>query len=344
MEVNLLNNKVTISDIAEALGISTISVSRALAGQTGVSKELRDTILSKAKELGYTRSKNKSEHNILVLHKKPYVQDNSNFTYMVQGLEKALQKVGADYDMEFIDKSNQDEMILPYKLSKERNFDGIIFMGKFNEEYVKFIKNKVNNFIFYTGYSPSYDCDSVWFNFNNGGYKQCEYLIKKGHKDIGFIGSKSVLFRNKEKVLGITTALEDYKVPIQQDFFIYVEENFDENFQDKVMKIINSSHRPTAIICQWDFIAVKLMNLLYTKGISVPGDISIVGSGNTELSSLSIPPLTTLDLNIEYSCEVAVDLLVKRINNESKPFENININSTLIERGSVKSNVKENNS
>ena len=56
------------------------------------------------------------------------------------------------------------------------------------DEYVDFISTKIKNQVFYTGYSPSFDCDSVWYNFNNGGYKQCEYLIKKGHTKIGFLG------------------------------------------------------------------------------------------------------------------------------------------------------------
>ena len=77
---------------------------------------------------------------------------------------------------------------------------------------------------------------------------------------------------------------------------------------------------------------------MYEKGIKVPEDISVIGSGNTEMSSLSIPALTTLELNIEYSCEVAVELLLKRINKPDKPYENITINSILVERESVKSN------
>jgi len=80
----------------------------------------------------------------------------------------------------------------------------------FNSEYLSFISTKIKNQVFFTGYSPSFDCDSVWYNFNNGGYKQCECLIKNGHTKIGFLGNSSV-YKNKEKVLGITSALEDYK-------------------------------------------------------------------------------------------------------------------------------------
>jgi LacI family transcriptional regulator len=324
-------DKVKISDIAKALEVSTISVSRALSGQSGVSTDLRDKILTKAKELGYFKVKNNEDIKILVLHQKPFVQDTSNYSYMVQGVERIIQKIGCEYDLEFVDKEHQDELYLPYKIQKGICFDGIIFIGRFNSEYVNFISKKIKNQVFYTGYSPSFDCDSVWYNFNNSGYKQCEYLIKKGHKEIGFLGNSSI-YKNKEKVLGITSALEDYQLPIRDELFIY-----EENFEERVTELINRKDAPTAIICQWDYTAIKLIKFLYEKGIKVPDNISVIGSGNTEMSSLYIPALTTLELNIEYACESAVDLLLKRINRPDKPYENIMINSALIERDSVKS-------
>jgi LacI family transcriptional regulator len=327
----LKGDKVKISDIAKELNVSTISVSRALSGQTGVGDELRSKILNKAKEMGYFKVKSTENIKILVLHQKTFIQDTSNYSQMVQGIEGAIQKAGCEYDFEFVDKDHQDELYLPYKIQKGTKFDGIIFIGRFNSKYVQFISNKIKNQVFYTGYSPSFDCDSVWYNFNNGGYKQCEYLIKNGHTQIGFLGNSSV-YKNKEKVLGITSALEDYKLPIRDELFIY-----EENFEEKIIKLIGSKDAPTAIVCQWDYTAIKLIKFLYENGIKVPDDISIVGSGNTEMSSLSIPALTTLELNIDYSCQVAVSLLLKRISNPHKPYENITINSILVERDSVKS-------
>ena len=325
------SDRTKISDIAEALGVSAMTVSRALSGQYGVSQELRTRIIEKAKEMGYTKFKSNSDLNLLVLHQKPYLQDNSNYSLMIQGIERAIQKVGAGYQIEFVEKKKQDEMQLPLKLSKGNNFDGIIFVGGFNQEYVNFLKDKVKNQVLYTGYSPSYDYDSVWFNFNNGGYKQCEYLIKMGHKNIGFIGGRNP-YKNQEKVMGITSALEYYGLPVRSEFFMYV----DDSFEDKIMELLSKENRPTALICQWDYTAIRLIKMLHERGIRVPEDISVVGSGNTEMSSLCIPSLTTLDLNIDFSCETAVELLIRRINNPEKPNESILINSILIERDSVR--------
>lgn len=323
-------DKITISDIAKELKVSTISISRALLGQSGVSDELRSKILNKAKEMGYLKVKNNSDINILVLHRSPFIQDSSNYSHMIQGIQEAIQALGCGYDLELADKERQEQLYLPNKIEKGINYDGLILIGRFDIEYSNFIAKKIKNQVFYTGYSPSFDCDSVWYNFNNSGYKQCEYLIKMGHKKIGFLINKSS-YINKEKALGIMLALEDYKLNVIDEFFVD-----DENLETNILKLIDAKNMPTAMICQWDYTAIKFIKLLLKEGIKVPEDISVIGSGNTEMSSLSIPSLTTLDLNINYACESAVVLLLKRINNPNKPYESININSTLIERDSVK--------
>lgn len=324
-------DKVTISYIAKSLGISNMSVSRALLGQIGVSDDLRNKVLEKAKELKYTKQKKNTPLNVLVLHERPLIDDSTNFSNRVQGIEKVLQMAGTDYNLEFVDKNNQSELYLPFKLARGAHYDGVILLGRFSHKYASFINNKISNLIFYTGYSPSYDYDSVWTNFNNCGYKQCEYLIKNNHKNIAFLGNKSI-FKNKEMLTGIITALEDYDIEVKHDFFIDMQ----NNYKDIIIKLFSKKDRPSAVICQMDSIALELIKILHDINIEVPKDVSIIGTGNTQFSTLSIPSLTTIDLNIEYSCETAVELLFKKINYPDKPKENIGIYSFLVERDSVR--------
>lgn len=328
------NNKVTIAQIAKDLGVSSISVSRAISGQSGVSEELREKILAYASDVGYKKIKareEKEEFNILVLHQRTQIQDNTTFSRKVQGIEKALQNVEAEYSVQFVDKETQENLKLPYKLCKGRTYDGVIFIGEFQKPYVEFMKEYINNQVIFSGYSPSYECDAVWFNFNNAAYKQCEYLIKNGHKSIGFVG-KLNRFKNKDKLIGISAALEDYGLEIKEDLLVDV----DDNFEEKLNQLFDGPNPPTAIICGIDMFAIKLIKFLYKKGIRVPEDVSVVGSGNSEIATLCIPSLTTLELNIEYASTVAVDLLMRRMHDNKKPYEIITINSTLVERDSVK--------
>lgn len=323
--------KVTISHIANILGVSNMSVSRALSGQAGVSEVLRNKVLKKAKELKYTKYKKSNNINILVIHEKSLIDDTSNFSGRIQGIEKVLQENNTKYDLEFVDNDKQTKLYLPYKLSNGTYYDGVILLGRFSIQYANFINDKINNLVFYTGYSPSYNYDNVWFNFNNSAYKQCKYLIENNHKNIGYLGDMS-RFRNKEMLMGIITCLEDHNIKIKNEFFIDMR----NNYKDKIIKLFGKEDKPTAIICEMDFAALELIKILYDTNIKVPEDVSIIGTGNTQISSLSIPSLTTVDLNIEYSCEVVVDLLLKKINTPCKPQENIAIYTSLIKRDSVR--------
>ncbi len=331
MIMKMKPEKPKMSDIAKALNISTISVSRALAGQDGVSDELRRAILLKADEMGYLKPRNPVDYKILVLHQKPFIQDNSNYSHMLQGIAQALQKAGCEYDMEFVDKESQFSHTLPNKIARGSHYHGVLYIGNFESAYVDFLSQRVQNHVLYTGYSPSADSDCVWYNFNNGAYKQCKYLIQRGHVRIGFAGN-SRSYVGKEKLVGIISALEDHDMPVENDFFICADEGFEEIFY----QMIRSGQGPTAIICHWDYTAIKLIKYLHEKGLRVPDDLSIIGSGNTEMASLCIPALTTLELHIDYACETAVALLIKRLGRPEKPAEYIQIGGTLIERDSVK--------
>jgi LacI family transcriptional regulator len=322
--------KITISDIAKTLDISIVSVSRALAGQPGISSALKEKILARAKEMGYRKTPKSTPANILVLHQKPYLMDRSNSSLLLQEIEKALQNANLDYHMEFIDKLSQERLEPPYKLSKGSNFAGVLFIGRFEVAYLNLIRESIKNVTLVTGYSAAWDCDIIRHNFTHAGYRQCEYLIKKGHTRIVFLGDLQ-LFHNQERLLGIMAAYRDHKLPMEQ---LSCWDSLAQN-PAKLDKLFASQARPTAVICNFDHTAIELVKLLHQKNITVPNALSLIGWGNTEMANLAIPALTTMDLNIEYLCEVAVNTILQRINRPDQPYRTIGILSRLVERDSV---------
>ncbi len=327
------NGKVTISDIAKELNVSIVSVSRALAEQPGVSDELKKKITEKAGEMGYTKNKKNEQLKILILYQQAQAQisGSSNISYKLQCLGKTLQEFNAYYHIEFIDRIPQESLTLPYILAQGFHFDGAILIGCFGMQYVALIKEKIKQMLFFTGYSPSYDFDCIWYDFKHAGYKACEYLLRNGHRQIGFIGHKP-LYRNSEKLAGIMTALEAQQLPFNPRLVI----DPDTAYQKNLLELINGQNAPTAFICDYDLTALELIQFLHANRIKVPADLSVIGSGNTEISHLAIPALTTIDVNIGYACKVAVETLVKRINFPDLPYQNIAILSNFIERDSVR--------
>jgi LacI family transcriptional regulator len=323
-------NKTTISLIASELNISPISVSRALLGQEGVSEELRNKIINKAKDMGYIKSKDK-ETKVLVLHGRQNIQDNSNFSYIIGYTEKKLQDMSINYSIEYVSKDKQEKMCLPTKLEKGKNYDGIIFLGRFDSDYASFIKSKIKAAVFLLGYTPCFDGDFVNFNYNNLGYKACNYFIKGGHTKIGFIGGFND-FKNKEFLLGANFCMEKYNLSINNDYIIDAY----DLMENALNNLIEKKDFPSAFICTLDFSAIKLIQYLNSVGLKVPDDISVMGCGNTEMASISSPALTTMDLNLEYSCSAAAILLLSRIKNSKKHYEIISVTGDIIERNSIR--------
>jgi LacI family transcriptional regulator len=330
-----MSEKITLATIAEILNVSPITVSRALSGQPGVGEELRERIINKAKELGYNRIKciDKKYDNveILLLVKHHFFSDNSNFGLMVQGIEKYIKKYAAEFTVEFVENEKQESLEMPYNLSRNNRFSGVILLGRFSDEYISLLREKVSNLVIFNSNSYEVDCDFVYFNFNRTGYKAAKYLIEKGHRKIGFIGVEG-LFNNPQRFLGFSKALERYGIEIVEDYLI----NKASDMEDKIQQLIDQHNLPTAIICQSDNTALKLIKLLYDNGLSVPGDVSVIGIGNTEMSSISIPALTTFDLNIDYAAETAVRLLMNRISDRDRPYRVTYIDTKLVERQSVR--------
>ncbi len=323
--------KVTIADIAQELSLSPVTISRALSGQPGVSSKLKAQILEKAKEMGYSRPQKGEPYKILVLYyKETPVQEASNLARMEQSIEKTLQEAGTDYFAEFIDSQAQKELKVPYHMTKSAAFDGVIFVGRFDPEYEKLIAKTAGSIVSFTGHSNSSEYDCVGFNIHNTGYKQCRYLIENGHRKIGFVSAGGR--KNRDRLLGISTALEDYGISKREDSLFALE----LGHLDSISALFNAGQLPTAFVCDSDYTAMCFVQELFRLGLRIPDDISVIGSGNNEYATLSLTPLTTLDLNIEYCCELAVTTLIKRMERCDKPFESIEVISRLIERDSVK--------
>lgn len=331
MDDKKCDGKITIATIAEILNVSPITVSRALSGQAGVGKELREKILDKAKELGYKKARSMDNITILLLIRNKYVDDNSNFSHMVKGIEESLREYGVQFNMEFVDKDKQNNLELPVSLKRKNNFNGVIMLGGFRDDYVALVQQKIKNLVAFNNYSYKVDCNYVYFNYNRTSYKAAEYLIEKGHKKIGFLGTEG-LFNNPQRFLGFRTALEVNGVELIERYIISKTEEIEE----KLEFLISQNDLPTAFICGADYTAIKLIKILHDNNIPVPGRVSVIGMGNTPISSMSIPELTTFDLNIQYACETAVRILLDKSSDKPEPFSTVYIDTTLVERQSVK--------
>lgn len=131
-----------MSDIAKAMDISTVTVSKALGDKDGVSEELREKIKQKANEMGYRfsyTSKSSKEgftFNISIVVAKHFINDASAFYWvMYRHIVELLQKQNYYGILDVISESDQANRSMPNSVS-DKKVDGVIVLGQFDDEYV----------------------------------------------------------------------------------------------------------------------------------------------------------------------------------------------------------------
>lgn len=327
----MVSKKVTIAQIAEALGVSSISVSRALSGSPGVSDELRDRIQNKAQELGYKRGKKTARKNVLLLIQRKFEADASNFSLLVQSLEHYVRQLGMGFSMEFVERSKQEEHVLPENLGHGQRMDGVILLGQFVDSYAVFLQQHVPNMVIFNGTSDQVDADFVYFNFNRAGYQATRHLLDKGHTQIGLVGVEG-RFNTCQRLNGYRRALDQAEIDFNPDYLIDAHEGLEAGIE----AMIAANNLPSAFVCNSDRTAIKLVKYLHERDIAVPEQVSVIGNGNMEVASWVLPPLTTFDLNLDHACEMAAQRLLTRIEQPEVPEVTIFVNPDFVERKSVK--------
>ena len=101
-------------------------------------------------------------------------------------------------------------------------------------------------------------------------------------------------------------------------------------------ELISQQDLPTAFICNSDYTALRLIKFLHQHGVGVPSAVSVIGSGNHDMASMSIPGLTSFDLSIEHASRLVVQTLLNHIRQPELPWITLYVDTKLVERESVR--------
>ena len=328
---------VTMSDIAKAMNVSTVTVSKALGDRDGVSAELRERIKQKATEMGYRvhagthGAKDGLTYNIGIIVAKHFISDASSFYWIVyRYIVELLQKQNYYGMLEVVNDHNGMEEIPNSVL--DHKVDGLIVLGQLSDEYIsKLISHQLPT-VFLDFYGSREDADAVLSDNFYGAYMLTSHLIENGHRRIGFLGSIGSTSSIQDRYLGYYKALLENRIPLRQDWVIGDRSNESDIFPEFTLP----QDMPTAFVCNCDETAYKLVNQLKNAGYSVPEDISVVGYDNHIYSTICNPRLTTIDVNIRVMSTEAVDIILHKIRDVNYRRGRTLVTGKLVRRESVK--------
>lgn len=329
-------------DIAEKLGVSSVTISKALNDKEGVSDELKEKIKVVAEEMGYrfnTHAKSMKEglsYNLGIVIPERFTGTTQSFyLQFYQLLSKVLDNYHYSGILNILSQDDEDKLVLP-RIYNEKKVDGLIFLGQIDKKYVAEIQNIESPVIFLDFYTDQNEIDCVLTDNFYGVYEVTNYLIRNGHRKIAFVGNVHATSSIQDRFLGYYKSLLEHRIDLKD---VYVIKDRDE--LGRYIDIKFPADMPTAFVCNNDEVAYNLINELQKNGIQVPEDCSVVGFDNSIYAKLTNPSLTTVAVDMEEMSKVAVKFIMEKLKNPQKKYGRTFIKGNIIHRGSVKKILKE---
>ena len=311
----------TIKDISKMAGVSPATVSRVLNHDEtiNVSIETRKKIFEVAETLSYTkhikpRDTSANILNIGLIHWYNEYQELNDpyFISIRMGIEEECRNNNVNLIKIYNDELQTDTL-------SNNSFNGLIVLGKFDKNRIESFQQYSENLVFVHSNNLKFKHDSVQADFRELTNDVIRYLISIGHKKIGFIGGR-------EKIPGNNEEITDYREVQFKNYMklkgLYKPEYFrvgNFNFQDgyDLMKNLieeNSDNMPTAVFVASDTLAIGAFRAINEAGLRIPEDISIFGCNDIPTSQYISPTLSTVRIYTEFMGQIAIKLLLERIN------------------------------
>lgn len=331
-----MDKKVRMADIAQRLGISVVSVSKALSGKDGVSEEMRAQIKRLAAEMGYVPLRTKPQerkdtisNNIGILVADRFFADNTFYSNLYRQVLMCCNEQGFSALLEII-TPDAERSCLPPAMVQGGKVDGLIFMGEFSRDYVHALAATSLPYMLLDFYDESLDADSVTSDNITGSYRMTRHLLENGYRDIAFLGSIHATSSIMDRFLGYSKALLRAGIPVRMDWVL--EDRDEKGFQTTVQL---PEHMPKAFVCNCDEVAYHLIQQLQRKGYRVPEDIAVTGYDDYRYALISNPQLTTYRVSIEDMGSTVVGQLIRKIKGKRTNRGNMVLNGRFIRRGSA---------
>jgi LacI family transcriptional regulator len=329
-----MEKKVRMADIAQKLGISIVSVSKGLAGKDGVSAEMREKILATAKELGYElhepkKTENPASGNIGILVADRFVADNAFYPALYRQVMVRSAEYGYSTIMEIVSVEAEKSCTIPAMILGDK-VDGIIFMGELRRNYLKTVTNTGLPYILLDFYDEELDADSVTSDNLSGGYRLTAELLRKGYRDIGFVGSIDATSSIMDRYLGYAKALLRAGIPIRPEWRLE-----DRDAEGRFIPLALPDVLPRAFVCNCDEIAYNLVEQLKRKGLRVPEDVAVAGYDDYQFAMVCDPHLTTYHVNVEDMGRAAAAQLIRKIKGKHFTGGNSVVSGKLVRREST---------
>ena len=315
--------KVSLKDIGNAIGVSQMTVSRALHGKSGLSEELHRKIVAAAEEMGYMPSRSVQElslagNSMTVGVVVPHF-GNTIFPEIIENIESFLSANGYRILL-CCSYNNPMKEFREISALLERKVDGIIWspVALDNVEgIVGMIRKQRCPLVFVDRLLEGIQTDAVVVNDQESMFQLVSHLIDLGRKRIAYINARMNSYVSRERLTGYKNALEQAGIAYDPKLILNIGADVAAG-KNGVAELFGKSAaipKPDAVACFNDPLAIGAELELLSHGFAIPDDVAITGfSGTFETEILPIPLTTAKQEAAELGFEAARLLFSRMIN------------------------------
>ena len=332
--------RINIKQLAKALNLSTSTVSRAFRDNSDISKETKEKILAKAKELNYqpnhyaSNLREQKSKTIAVI--VPELANNF-FSQAIHGIEKIARGKGYHILIYATDDDYEKEVSFIRHLHNGRA-DGIIMSvsGEANDHtYLNELSQERLPLVFFDRVYEDIITPRVITNDYDSSFSATEHLIKQGCKRIAYLVINKNLSIGKFRMQGYIDALAKYEIPFEDSLVVDCTNSYSKN--SLILKRLLLDIKPDGIFTSVERLAFATYYACYDLKISIPEELMVIGFSSLEIAPLLNPSLTTITQPATKIGIEAANLLFKMLDNpeDVNPNQKVVLNSKLIKRRST---------
>jgi len=286
-----------IKELAKALNLSTSTVSRAFRDNSDISKDTKERILAKAKELNY--QPNHYASNLREQRSKTIAvivpeMANNFFSQAIRGIERVAREKGYHILIYATDDEFEKEVSFIKHLHNGRA-DGIIMSvsGEANDHtYLNELAQQRLPLVFFDRVYEDIVTPRVITNDYDSSFSATEHLIKQGCSKIAYLVINKNLSIGQMRMKGYLDALEKHKIEVDDRFIVDCSNSYKIN--NTILKKLLKNLKPDGIFTSVERLAFATYYACYDLKISIPEDVKVIGFSSLEIAPLLNPSLSTI--------------------------------------------------
>lgn len=312
----------TIKDVAAAAGVSFTTVSHVVNNSRPVSASVRTRVEEAIRELNYVPSavarslKARSTATVGLL-----VPNGTNpyFAELARGVEDACAAHG--YCVFFCNSDDDPAKQQGYlRVLREKRIDGLIIASAGEDAVLAGSLANANEPIVVVDRNiEGLETDLVQIDHERGAWLATRHLLALGHARIACIAGPVSTAVGAMRVHGFLRALSQHGVAVSNDAIVEAEASGSGGYH--AAQRLFDTVRPTAIFAASDMMGIGALRAAAERGISVPGECSIIGFDDIELARYTYPSLSTVGNSVRTLGEIAAHTLIDRIAGRASPGE-----------------------